>query len=108
MKADNSSCPIVPSPDKQEGLGEGIAWWALPHPLDPAPCMKSTQPSMVNKLTGKIKTRPAVKQPVGEDVSDNAKVGVTQWTIENKRTKVFNYIKLNILMNGNELKNCIL
>ena len=49
-----SSCPIVPGPDKQEGLGEGIAWWALPHPLDPAPCMKSTQPSMVTLRPGQL------------------------------------------------------
>ena len=39
VEATESACPIVPVPGKQGGLGEGVAWWAVPHPPDPAPCM---------------------------------------------------------------------
>ena len=34
-----SACPIVPGPSNQGGLWEGVSWWALPHPPDPAPCV---------------------------------------------------------------------
>ena len=32
-----SASPVVPGPGKQGGLG--VAWWAPPHPPDPAPCV---------------------------------------------------------------------